>query len=189
VSYATSAAAVNFALDGSFAAAGEAALDTLTGIERLIGTAQADRLRGDGLANRLTGNGGDDRLDGMAGDDVLVGGTGLDRLSGGTGIDRFDFNAITESTVAAAGRDTIADFNEAATDVIDLSTIDANTAIAGNGTFSFIGAAAFSGLGQVRAYAAGANTYVDINSTGSNAADMRIVLTGLHTLDAADFAL
>jgi Ca2+-binding RTX toxin-like protein len=188
-SYATSAGAIEFALDGSFAALGDVAIDTLISIERLAGTNQGDRLRGDGLVNRLAGNGGDDTLEGMNGNDILVGGLGLDRLTGGLGIDRFDFDSIAESTAAAAGRDIIADFNEAATDKIDLSTIDANSALAGNNAFSFIGAAAFTGLGQVRVIQTATTTFIDINTTGSTAADMRIQLTGLHTLDVADFVL
>ena len=153
----------------------------LSGIAAINGT-------GNGLANTMTGNGAANTLSGLDGNDRMTGGLGADTLTGGAGRDIFDFNAITESTFALNGRDTITDFNPFATDKIDLSTIDA---IAGgaNNVFTFIGAAAFTALGQVRAFASGANTIVDINTAGSNAADMRIVLTGLHTLDAADFVL
>ena len=150
-------------------------------VERLtLGGAAAISGKGNGLANTLIGNGAAN---------TLTGGLGADKLTGGAGLDLFDFNAITESTGAAAGRDTITDFNETATDRIDLSTIDANSVLAGNNVFTFIGAGPFTGLGQVRAFASGANTIVDINTTGTNAPDMRILLPGLHVLDAADFVL
>ena len=150
-------------------------------VERLtLRGAAAINGKGNDLDNILIGNGTANRL---------TGGLGADLLTGGAGADLFDFNAITESTVAAGGRDTITDFNGAATDRIDLSTIDADSVLGGNNVFTFIGAAAFTGLGQVRAFTSGANTIVDINTTGSNAADLRILLTGLHTLDPADFIL
>lgn len=60
-------------------------VDTLTGIEDLRGTDQADGLTGNGLANLLFGVGGNDRLVGGAGDDVLDGGFGADTLDGGAG--------------------------------------------------------------------------------------------------------
>ncbi|MEF8756312.1 MAG: Ig-like domain-containing protein [Accumulibacter sp.] len=64
-----------------------AGLDTLIGIENLVGSAFADTLTGDGNANRLEGGSGDDALDGGAGNDSLDGGTGNDRLWGGSGAD------------------------------------------------------------------------------------------------------
>ena len=166
--------------------------ETITGTSKaddLFGAGGVDTLNGSGGNDHLFGEDGNDRVSGGDGNDRLLGGAGLDRLAGGLGRDIFDFNAITESTVAVAGRDLITDFNETATDRIDLSTIDANSVLGGNNAFSFIGTAAFTGLGQIRAFASGANTIVDINTTGSTAPDMRIFLTGLHVLDAADFVL
>ena len=159
-------------------------------VERLtLGGGAAINGTGNTLSNTLTGNGAANIFSGLGGNDRITGGLGADNLTGGSGRDIFDFNTITESIFAAAGRDTITDFNEAATDRIDLSTIDANSVLAGNNMFSFIGAAAFTGLGQVRSFQFGGNTFVDINTTGTAAPDMRIQLTGLHVLDAADFVL
>lgn len=62
---------------------------------------------------------------------------GANRLTGGGGNDRFVFNGL-------GARDTIDDFNRG--DLIDLSAIDANGALAGGGVFAFIGAATFGGL-------------------------------------------
>ena len=171
LSYATSSAAVTVNLLTGLASGGDAAGDQISGFERLTGSAHNDTLTGNTGANRLTG------------------GIGADILKGGFGKDVFDYNSLADSTVALAGRDRILDFNPDATDKIDLLTIDANSVNPGNDAFVFIGSAAFTGLGQVRAYQSGSNTFIDINATGSNAADMRIVLTGLHVLDEFDFIL
>ena len=52
---------------------GDAALDTLTGIENVSGSAFNDILTGNKLDNQLIGNAGDDILRGMDGNDVLIG--------------------------------------------------------------------------------------------------------------------
>jgi Ca2+-binding RTX toxin-like protein len=149
-------------------------------VEKLVLLGTAVNGGGNSLDNMITGNGGANLIDGKV---------GADRLAGGLGADRFDYNAITDSTLVADSRDIITDFNANNQDRIDLSTIDANVVAAGNNVFAFIGAAAFTGLGQVRAYQAGAFTFIDVNTTGNTVADMRIVLSGNHTLDAADFVL
>lgn len=64
-----------------------AAGDTYTGIEGIIGTRFADRLVGDDAANNLQGQSGDDRLIGNLGNDTIIGGSGNDNLSGGYGND------------------------------------------------------------------------------------------------------
>lgn len=51
-----------------------AGLDSLLGIEHLLGGSGHDRLLGDDGANRLEGGDGDDTLDGGGGNDTLVGG-------------------------------------------------------------------------------------------------------------------
>jgi hypothetical protein len=55
--------------------------------------------------------------------------------------------------------------------------------------FQFIGAAAFTAIGQVRAFQAGGSTFVAVNLSGNAAPEMYIQFTGLMTLDAADFIL
>ena len=54
-------------LGASTASGGDAEGDTLSGIENITGSAQADTLTGDGNANTLDGDGGDDTLIGGAG--------------------------------------------------------------------------------------------------------------------------
>ena len=51
-----------------------AGIDTLVGIENLIGSAFNDTLTGDSLANRIDGGAGDDTIEGGAGNDILIGG-------------------------------------------------------------------------------------------------------------------
>src|SRR5262249_48658756 len=78
-------------------------------------------LAGNALANAIYGGAGSDRLLGSGGNDVLQGGAGKDILTGGSGADRFTYTVLSDSTVAAGGRDTISDFSEAEGDRIDLA--------------------------------------------------------------------
>ena len=74
-------------------------------------------------------------------------------------------------------------------DLIDLSAIDARSSSAADNKFVFIGDAAFSGPGQLRAFQNAGNTFVhgDVNADG--VADFGIQLNGLHTLTEGDFVL
>ena len=93
-SYAASAAGVSVDLsDNTNNAGGDAAGDTLSNIENLIGTDHADTLTGDANANRLDGGAGADTLNGGAGDDTLIGGAGGDTLDGGAGTDTASYAA------------------------------------------------------------------------------------------------
>ncbi|MBX9884858.1 MAG: calcium-binding protein, partial [Novosphingobium sp.] len=76
--YANSALGVAANLADSAFNTNEAAGDTYTSIENLIGSAFNDRLTGDGAANVLDGGAGNDRLAGGAGADTLIGGAGTD---------------------------------------------------------------------------------------------------------------
>lgn len=89
---------------------GQAAGDSYTSIEGVIGTSQNDLLAGDNNANELIGGNGDDELIGLGGNDTLEGGAGNDTLNGGFpfnpsgfGNDRFVFST-------GDGRDTIVGF-------------------------------------------------------------------------------
>jgi Ca2+-binding RTX toxin-like protein len=61
--------------------------ETFTGIEDVVGTANADTIAGSGGSNALSGFEGNDVLTGAGGDDNLLGGDGNDLLIGGPGID------------------------------------------------------------------------------------------------------
>ncbi len=137
-------------------------------------------LTGNGLANTITGG---------QFDDVIAGAGGADQLFGGTGADVFALLALRDSTVTAAGRDTIGDFSELEGDLIDLAALDADTGIAGDQAFTFIGAAAFSGAGQLRAVTGGGFTVVSGDVNGDGAADFALRLGGVHALGAGHFVL
>ena len=142
---------------------------------------QAFYLAGNDLDNILTGNSGNNSLYGGAGNDTLIGGTGTDTLYGGTGADTFVFNAFNETGKGNA-RDIIADFNSLQGDKIDLTKFDANLLDAGFNGFSFIGAADFTGAGQLR--------FVDHvlsgNVSGNAGADFEIQLVGVNSFSAND---
>ena len=158
----------------------------LTGTSAIDGSGNtlANRVSGNSAANTLNGLLGNDQLRGAGGNDVLVGGAGQDSLTGGAGSDVFDFNAASESRGAA--RDVIADF-ASGSDRIDLSTIDANVASAGNDAFTgFIGASeAFTAAGQLKF--SGGVLYGNTDADG--AAEFSIALTGVTALGGADVVL
>jgi hypothetical protein len=108
-------------------------------------------------------------------------------LTGEGQADTFRFLAMADSP--AANQATIANFSEAAGDIIDLSAIDARDLIpAGVGGLSFIGAGAFSGAGQLRYFDSGDNTVVQGSIHGTNV-DFQFQLSGSLTLHAGDFRL
>jgi Ca2+-binding RTX toxin-like protein len=177
--YSESASGVAINLGGATAAGGSAAGDVLAGIESVYGSAFNDVLLGGADANTLAGN---------AGNDVLAGLVGQDFLAGGAGADRFVYSSAGQSLVASADR--ITDFTHAQGDRIDLVGIDANTTVAGNQAFSFIGAAAFTHhAGELHATTSGGFTFVSGDVNGDAVADFAIVLTGALALVSADFML
>jgi Ca2+-binding RTX toxin-like protein len=181
--YAGSTAGVQVDLGAHTASGGEAAGDTLTSIEQLMGSEFADTLTGDAGANTLWGQGGDD---------VLTGSGGGDTLKGGAGADRFVYLAAGDSAGGLATQDKIGDFS--AGDRIDVSAIDANGAGSGNGSFTFITGAftgAFTGAGGELRAAAGVNGYLAVQGDidGDMVADFTINVLSDHTLTAADFIL
>ena len=136
------------------------------------------------------GGAGRDQLVGDAGNDTLTGNAGLDRLTGGLGADRFVFLSRADSTLAATGRDVITDFNRAQGDKIVLTAIDANTRVAGNQAFDFIGTAAFSGqAGELRVQASGAGRLITGDANGDGVADFAIYLDDPLAVNAGFFDL
>jgi len=129
-------------------------------------------------------------LSGGAGDDRLVGSAGVDIFLGGAGADRFAFAAASHSVVGA-NADRIGDFIRTEGDRIDLSAVDANTAIAGDQAFSFIGSGLYTGVaGQLRfAVTSPGTTTIAGDLNGDGASDFHIALTGAIALAAADFVL
>ncbi|WP_342238052.1 beta strand repeat-containing protein [Inquilinus sp. OTU3971] len=180
-SYYTGAAGVTVDLAANTASGGDAAGDTLAGIENLSGS----NLGGD----MLTGSAGANVLQGWGGNDTLVGGAGKDTLAGGIGADTIVFTALGDSVVGA-NADVVTDFSHAQDDEIDLSVMDADTGVDGNQAFSFIGANLYSGVaGQLRFSIANGVTTIAGDVDGDAVSDFHITLTGSINLVAADFVL
>jgi Ca2+-binding RTX toxin-like protein len=188
------------------------AINGLGGKDTLTGNGGSDKLDGGTGNDTLNGGAGDDWMNGGTGNDILNGGDGNDTLNGGTGVDVlngengndfligtagrdimtggagndiFSFSAnIAEIGKATATRDQIVDFTSGE-DYIDLSAIDASSA-AGVQDFTFIGSAAFTGLGQLRYE----NGQLHGNVNGTNAADFTITLVNAPvSLSSGDFIL
>lgn len=141
----------------------------------------------EGGFNVRSGRGGD-TLRGGGGADRLWGNEGADTLTGGAGKDVFEYASTTESTNAQ--RDLIRDFERG--DMLSLGAIDADgSGVAGNGSFLFVGAAAFSGrAGELRLLQNGTNAWlVEGDTNGDRIADLSIaVLTpGGYQMSAVDF--
>lgn len=82
--YSASAGAVTVNLTNTGAqSGGDAAGDTLVGIEGIIGSGQADSLTGNTAANVIFGGAGNDTINGGLGSDVLYGGEGDDLIVAG----------------------------------------------------------------------------------------------------------
>ena len=91
VSYADSPGGVVVSLTTPADNKGWATDDTLTNINNLIGTNQADTLTGNTNANTLRGGAGNDTLTGNTNANTLIGGAGNDTFYGGAGEDTFLF--------------------------------------------------------------------------------------------------
>ena len=109
----------------------------------------------------------------------------MDTFTGNGGPDIFQFGAASDIGLNAGARDIVTDFLSG-TDRLDFSAIDANTGVAGNQAFAFIGTAAFSAAGQLRYQVVGGNTLVEGNVTGTTGAEFALQLNGVHTLTAAE---
>jgi Ca2+-binding RTX toxin-like protein len=94
-------------------------------VEGIYGSRQDDILTGDGAANFIYGN---------SGNDTLTGNGGADTLDGESGFDVYGYRD-TASSNPTSGVDIIQ--LSGSEDRIDLSAIDADTAVAGNQAFTF----------------------------------------------------
>ncbi|KQU08359.1 calcium-binding protein [Rhizobium sp. Leaf453] len=185
----------NTALDHS----GSSYADDIVGSildDRLYGFGGDDEIRAGAGNDVLVGENGNDALFGGVGNDVISGGTGADFLTGGAGADTFTYMTnlanprLPDSTMHAAGRDTILDFARTHGDKIDLSGVDADYFTDGHQSFSFIGRAAYSGTaGELRYGISGGTTTISADVTGDGVADIRITLDRAISLIASDFII
>jgi serralysin len=151
------------------------------GNDYLIGQEVSITMYGGNGDDILVGSTSNDTLYGEAGNDKIMGYLGSDQLWGGAGSDIFYFTEL-------GATDTIGDF-QSGTDHIDLSAIDANTSIAGDQAFTFIGSSSFDGhAGEARVYDAGGSTgfVVALDVNGDGLADQMINLGSAKAV-AGDF--
>lgn len=155
------------------------------GNDTLQGGAGNDTVCGDAGNDKITGDEGSDLLNGGGGADTIEGGAGADTITGGAGADLFVFRDADLGTT-----DRITDFNRVDGDKISLVAIDANTTVAGDQKFTFIGTAAFHKVaGELHMDIANGVTTITGDVNGDGVADFTLVLPGAGTLTAADFLL
>jgi Ca2+-binding RTX toxin-like protein len=163
---------------------------TLTGALAIngIGNALSNVITGNNARNTLSGLNGNDLLSGLNGNDtlsggngadVLVGGLGRDAMDGGAGSDRYVFTRLADSTVGA-NHDVIS-YVRADHDRIDLRAIDANSTVAGNQAFTFVGLVNFNGVaGELRydTTSLPGQTLIEGDVNGDAKADFQIGVRG-----------
>jgi Ca2+-binding RTX toxin-like protein len=121
---------------------------------------------------QIFGGANGDTITGSQNGDVIQGNAGADILTGGGGADSFRYKLVTDSSASAT--DHILDFTSG-TDKIDLSRIDANTGLAGDQAFTWIGSGAFTGVaGQLRVFQSGTDWLVQGDVNGDGVADLVI---------------
>ena len=166
--------------------------DSLSGLganDTLFGGDGNDTLSGGANQDQLFGGNNDDVLNGDESSDTIAGDAGRDTMTGGAGVDSFVFASVSHSAVATP--DLVTDFAPAQ-DTIDLGLIDADPALANDQGSAFIGTGAFVGTSaQVRYFQdAGLGlTIVQVQLEGGSTPSMEIALTGLLTLNGANFFL
>lgn len=156
--------------------------------DKLVGTSGNDWIHGNAGADVIDGGAGNDTLLGGSGRDVLTGGAGADRMSGGDGNDTFVFRSPSDSLPGAGNRDVIEWFQRGA-DKIDISLMDANTAVAGDQVFKFAGESSAVEANSVSYFHSGKSTIVHGDVNGDGQADFHIELNQAIDLARGHFIL
>lgn len=192
ISFDTATRAITFSLNVTSAAqvtggAGTDRIYAISSIENLVGGSAADTLTGSAVGNRIVGNAGKDTLAGLTGPDVLVGNAGLDKIDCGadTDADEVVYFLVTESPVGS-NRDQVTNF-KTANDKMDLSAIDANTAVTGNQAFTFNVSTAKAN--SVWYAVSGSDIIVRGDVNGNTTADFEVLVKGITSITASSFVL
>lgn len=182
-------------------------LDGGAGSDQMNGNAGLDNLLGGGGNDLLFGESGHDHLYGHAGDDFLFGGDNRDTIFGGDGDDLIEGGAQRDVLGGGGGADnfrffdgdtgatrleadSILNFSRTQGDKINLHPIDANTGLAGNQAFRFIGDQAFTGhAGDLRYHLVNGEMFIQGDTNGDKVADLFIAVDGLPEPAASDFIL
>ncbi len=202
-SYAHAAAGVTVSLElqDQAQATGGTGVDTLSGIEHLLGSAFADTLAGDAGANILRGGYGADTLFGGEGNDTLYGnqdsdtlwgGRGDDLLYGGQGEDTLYGELGEDVLQGGLGADTLS--GGAGADIFRYLLAGDSTVGAGDLIVDFetgldrldlslvrTGSADAFGISNDAAY-----SYVDVDLGGDGTIDLHIAFVGTQSVAAAD---
>jgi Ca2+-binding RTX toxin-like protein len=141
--------------------------DTLSSVERIIGTAFDDKIAGTKADNEFSGGEGNDQLMGGAGGDVLSGQGGDDVLTGGKDADIFVFET-------GMGKDTVTDFHATGDDHDVLDMRDVATA----SSFDFM-------LHDHRIWQDGSDVVID----ASRGDEIILKSVDIHDLSASDFLI
>ena len=112
-------------------------------------------------------------------------------MYGGPGADHFVWEEIADTGITIPTMDTVADFDPAQIDKIDLHAIDADGTVLGNQDFTFIGDAStpFTAPGQISFIQLSGDTYIVLNTNADPTADAMIQVSGIHAVDAGWFVL
>jgi Ca2+-binding RTX toxin-like protein len=172
---------------------GDAAGDTYTNIQNLIGSAYNDTLAGDTNDNTLTAGAGNDTITGGAGTDILYGGSGNDtlyddlvgaaRLYGEAGDDTITFSAY-DSTIdiidGGSGSDTlVSNYTGSGQSTVNLHTGSISFP---TGSATLISIENYTALGSNTAYvyASNENNVIIGGSTLNDYVDYRNAIAGVN---------
>jgi Ca2+-binding RTX toxin-like protein len=159
-------------------------------------TAPVD-LVGNEFGNSLVGNYGQNTLVGSPGNDG-GGYDGLDVMTGYGGGDVFVWTSTNETRLAGQEADVVTDFIRAEGDLLAFNLIDANTAVAGDQAFTFVGivdvtqGGSFTAPGQIGYFTTGTDTFILLNTevdAGVDFQDATIRVDDVHTVNASWFVL
>lgn len=146
--------------------------------------------KGSNVSGNIMLGTGDDTFTGWNSDEMIVGGAGLDQMTGGRGADTFFFVTVEDTGATKATADLITDFKTKEGDILDLSEIDADSGVALDQEFKFIGSKAFHDkAGELRFDTDKKGTWVMGDVDGDGKADFIIHLDDKMNLKVDHFEL